>query len=411
MAKSLNKSNISDYFSSKASSIKAENLSPVDKKRISKDHEDKPKEKEANWGKFAKDAFVSLLSAFLFMYMGASIIGFSKYYLFNKMGGTDNNGTPYKPYSTDGKRSKKAGFTPSYQNSQEQSPPLYNAVGGRPVRKGGMKIPNTLQARLASYYKTIFGLDTHAFPYKNSISEKGNDGLTKDIVTWITDSIGFSFSTGRKTLGALLSLLGQSIYGSNCKTMESCKVDGFSGNLIEIIALICIPFVFLIIQGCLGIFTMGTMTYSFLSDIKKVALDFPLLPDIIGEEWSVFFTFLTGLFLIYSWIWMFAIGNTMAFTTGFTFFTQIILLNLFVFIGPLLDKTTRTNIKEVFVKRLPFVFTVVAWFMVESAFEDLGETGGWVVTGSAIGSTLLSIYGLFTGNKSTTPTTPKKGQI
>ena len=75
----------------------------------------------------------------------------------------------------------------------------------------------------------------------------------------------------------------------------------------------------------------------------------------------------------------------------------------------MLQKSIRTNIKEVFVKRLPFVFAVVAWFMSQSAFEDLGETGGWVVTGSAIGCTLLSIYGLFTGNKSTpSQSTPKK---
>ena len=37
MSKSLNKSNISDYFSSTAASVKTENLSPIEKKRISKD--------------------------------------------------------------------------------------------------------------------------------------------------------------------------------------------------------------------------------------------------------------------------------------------------------------------------------------------------------------------------------------
>jgi len=407
MSKSLNKSNISDYFSSKAASVKAENLSPIDMKRISKDDVDKPKKKEANWGKFAKDAFVSLLSALLFMYMGASIIGFSKYYLFNKMGGTNENGPPYKPDSAGEKRSKKAGFTqdtavpPSYQQSQETAPPVYKA-GGRPMRrKGGMKIPNTLQARLSRYYNAIFGLDSYAFPYKNSISDEKGEGLAKDIVTWITDSIAFSFSYGRKALETILSLIGQTIYGSNCKTMESCKVDGFSGNLIEIMALIGIPFVILfltiipVMPVGLGLFTMGTTTYSLLSNIGKVISLDPI--------------FIIGLFFFYSWIWISILFSLSSISSGLTFLTQFILLNLFIFIGPLLEKTTRTNIKEVFIKRLPFVCAVVAWFMSQSAFEDLGETGGWVVTGSAIGCTLLSIYGLFTGNKSTpSQSTPKK---
>jgi hypothetical protein len=407
MSKSLNKSNISDYFSSKVASVKAENLSPIDEKRISKDDVDKPKKKEANWGKFAKDAFVSLLSALLFVYMGASIIGFSKYYLFNKIGGTNENGPPYKPDSTREKRSKKAGFTQdsavpnSYQKSRGVAPTPYKAIGGRSLRKGGMKIPNTLQARLASYYKTIFGLDSYAFPYKNSLSEEKGDGLVKDIVTWITDSIAFSFSTGRKSLETILSLIGQTIYGSNCKTMESCKVDGFSGNLIEVVALIGIPLtiIFLsvipVVPVCLGLFTMGTMAYSFFTDLGKV-----ITLDAI---------FVFGLFFFYSWIWMWILGSISSLSIGLTFLTQFILLNLFIFIGPLLEKTTRTNIKEVFIKRLPFVFAVVAWFMSQSAFEDLGETGGWVVTGSAIGCTLLSIYGLFTGNKSTpAQSIPKK---
>ena len=98
---------------------------------------------------------------------------------------------------------------------------------------------------------------------------------------------------------------------------------------------------------------------------------------------------------------MWILGSISSLSIGLTFITQFVLLNLFIFIGPLLQKSTRTNIKEVFVKRLPLVCAVVAWFMSVSAFEDLGETGGWVVTGSAIGCTLLSIYGLFTGNKST----------
>jgi hypothetical protein len=403
MSKSLNKSNISDYFSSTASSIKTENLSPIDQKRISKDDEDKPKKKKANWGKFAMDAFVSLLSALLFMYMGASIIGFSKYYLFNQMSGKNENGPPYKPDSSNEKRSRKAGniqstFTPQYG----QSPPPAYKVGGSKIRKKGgmnMKIPNTLQARLARYYKTIFGLDTYSFPYKNSLSEEKGDGLVKDIVTWVTDSIAFSFATGRQGLETILSIIGQSIYGSNCKSMESCKVDGLSGNLIEIAALIGIPFIitFLsiipVIPVGLGLFTMGTMAYSFLTDLGKVI------------TFDAIFVF--GLFFFYSWIWMWILGSISSISIGLTFVTQFVLLNLFIFIGPLLQKSTRTNIKDVFIKRLPFVFAVVAWFMSVSAFEDLGETGGWVVTGSAIGCTLLSIYGLFTGNKSTQTSPPK----
>ena len=409
MSKSLNKSNISNYFSSTASSFKKENLSPIDQKRVINDDEDKPKEKKANWGKFAKDAFTSLLSALLFMYMGASIIGFSKYYLFNKMGGTDSKGTPYNPSSSGEKRSRRAGFS-NYKDPQWNTSLFKNSP---PERKGGMKIPNTLQARLSKYYNDVFGLNTYAFPYKNSIRDEKGEGYSKDIVTWITDAIIFSFSNGRKVLETILSLIGQGVYGSKCKTMENCKVDGFSGNLAEIIAIIGIPLsiMFLtiipVIPVSLGLFTMGTMGYSFLSDIKKVALDFPIIPDIVGEEWSIFFTFFAGLFLLYSWIWMFVIGNTMAFTTGITFIIQFILLNLFVFIGPLLEKSTRANIKEVFVKRLPLVCAVVAWFLSQSAFDDLGETGGWVVTGSAIGFTILSIYGLLTGNN-TTPSIPQQ---
>ena len=404
MSKSLNKSNISDYFSSTASSIKTENLSPIDQKRISKDDDDKPKKKKANWGKFAMDAFVSILSALLFMYMGASIIGFSKYYLFNQMGGKNENGPPYKPDSSNEKRNRKAGntgstFPPQYSSSQP-SPP-YKVGGSQSRKKGGMnvKIPNTLQARLARYYKTLFGLDTYSFPYKNSLSEEKGDGLVKDIVTWVTDSIAYSFASGRKLLELVLSLIGQSIYGSNCKSMESCKVDGLSGNLIEIAALIGIPLIitFLsiipVIPVGLGLFTMGTMAYSFFTDLGKV-----ITLDAI---------FVFGLFFFYSWIWMWILGSISSLSIGLTFITQFILLNLFIFIGPLLQKSTRTNIKEVFVKRLPLIFAVVAWFMSVSAFEDLGETGGWVVTGSAIGCTLLSIYGLFTGNKST-PKPPTK---
>ena len=150
----------------------------------------------------------------------------------------------------------------------------------------------------------------------------------------------------------------------------------------------------------MGLFTIGTTWFSFFSEIKKVSLDFPIMPIIVGEEWSILFTFLIGLLLLYSWVWMFIVGNTMALTTGVTFIIQYVLLHLFIFIGPLLEKTTRGNIKEVFIKRLPLVCAVVAWFLSKSAFEDLGETGGWVITGSAIGFTFLSVYGLFTGNKS-----------
>ena len=58
--------------------------------------------------------------------------------------------------------------------------------------------------------------------------------------------------------------------------MESCKVDGLSGNLIEIAALIGIPLIitFLsiipVIPVGLGLFTMGTMAYSFFTDLGKV---------------------------------------------------------------------------------------------------------------------------------------------
>jgi len=384
MSKSLNKSNISNYFSSSTE----ETLSPIDQKRINNDDEDKPKEKHPNWGKFAKDAFTSLLSALLFMYMGASIVGFSKYYLFNKMAGTDVNNSPYKPGSSN--ESAQRGATPVNK-------------GGK---RGGMKDPNSLQARMSRYYNAVFGLNTHAFPYKNSISDEPGESFSKDIVTWITDSMSFSFSTGRKILETLLSLIGQSIYGSNCKSNETCTVDGFSGNLIEILAIVGIPLIitFLtvvpILPVSLGLFTIGTTWFSFFSEIKKVALDFPIMPIIVGEEWSILFTFLIGLLLLYSWVWMFIVGNTMALTTGVTFIIQYVLLHLFIFIGPLLEKTTRGNIKEVFIKRLPLVCAVVAWFLSKSAFEDLGETGGWVITGSAIGFTFLSVYGLFTGNKS-----------
>ena len=205
MSKSLNKSNISDYFSSKAASVKAENLTAIEKKRISKDDNDKPKKKEANWGKFMKDAFISLLSALLFMYMGASIIGFSKYYLFNQMGGKNENGPPYKPDSSNQKRNRKAGNTQSTFPPEYSQFPTSSAQTNPTSTKGGMKVPNTLQARLSSYYNIIFGLNTYAFPYKNSISDEKGEGLTKDIVTWITDSIAFSFSSGRKALELVLS--------------------------------------------------------------------------------------------------------------------------------------------------------------------------------------------------------------
>lgn len=396
MSKSLNKSNITDYFSSTASSIKDENLSAIDKKRQSKDHKDKSKKKQANWGKFAKDAIVSLLSALLFMYMGASIIGFSKYYLFNKMGGTNSEGPPYKEGSKDDSRVRNAGYSRTNIVPPTQSTKF--GVASR-RKRGGMKIPNTLQARLSRYYNTIFGLDTYSFPYKNSLSEEKGDGLAKDIVTWITDSIAFSFSTGRQGLETILSLIGQTIYGSNCKNMETCKVEGFSGNFIEILALIGFPLIVLfltmfpVVPVSLGLFTMGTMSYSFLSDIEKVI--------------SLDAIFVFGLFFFYSWIWMGILLSISSSAIGLTFMAQFILLTLFIFIGPLLQKSTRTNIKEVFIKRLPFVCAVVAAFMSQSAFEDLGDTGGWVLTGSAIGFTLLSVYGLFTGNKSTTPSASK----
>ena len=54
MSKSLNKSNISDYFSSKVASVKAENLSPIDEKRISKDDVDKPKKKRGKLGEICQ---------------------------------------------------------------------------------------------------------------------------------------------------------------------------------------------------------------------------------------------------------------------------------------------------------------------------------------------------------------------
>ena len=66
MSKSLNKSNISDYFSSKVASVKDENLSAIDKKRISKDDVDKPKKKKQIGGNLPK---THLLVFYLHFYL------------------------------------------------------------------------------------------------------------------------------------------------------------------------------------------------------------------------------------------------------------------------------------------------------------------------------------------------------
>ena len=164
---SLNKSKITNFFPSTDNSN--EKQSPIDEKKKEKGvKSSNNKQKKANWGKFVKDMFVNLLSGLLFMYFGASIIGFSKYYLSNEMKGTDQNKPPYKPEpSPNTKRSRNAGFL-----SNLIKPPVSETkVGGNKKQKGGEIPKGNWKGKLQYFYNIIFGLDKWSFPYKNYFTE------------------------------------------------------------------------------------------------------------------------------------------------------------------------------------------------------------------------------------------------
>lgn len=368
MSKLLNKSNISDYFDS---SDKNKNKTPIDAKR--EEAEGSDEKKTTNPKKFVGDLFINLLSAFLFFYLGASILTISKFYLFNKMGGTNINGPPYSPFK--------------------------GKVDVSSV--GGANTLSEIQKRLASYYNSIFGLNTFAFPYKNLYSQSSDKNYGSNFVSWITNALAFSFSSGRMILFTVLSLIGQSVYGDNCTNMKSCQPPNFPGNLIEVIALLTIPFLiflslaFPIGPASIGLFTFLTVGFSMITNIKKVALEIPILADFVGDNWSIFATFLIGLVFIYSWIWMGFVGTTMSLTIGATSIVQSLLLVSFVLVGPLFEKVSRENLKSLMLKRLPLLLTIVFGFLSQSAFKDLGETGGWGITGTAIGFFIITIYTLF----------------
>lgn len=368
MSKLLNKSNYSTSSNN--------NKTPIDAKR--EQSEGSEEKKSTNPKKFVQSLFINLLSAVLFFYLGASILTISKFYLFpkNKMGGTNINGPPYSPFK--GKVD-------------------VSAVGGGNTLSG-------IQLRLASYYNNIFGLNTYAFPYKNQFSQTSEENYGSNFVSWITNALAFSFSSGRMILYTVLSVIGQAVYGDNCADMKSCQPPNFSGNLIEVMALLTIPFMifltlaFPIGPASIGLFTFLTVGFSMITNIKKVALEIPILADFVGDSWSIFATFLIGLVFIYSWIWMGFVGTTMSLTIGATSIVQSLLLGSFVLFGSLLEKESRENLKSLMLKRLPLLLTIVFGFLSQSAFEDLGETGGWGITGTAIGFFIITIYTLF--NKS-----------
>ena len=368
MSKLLNKSN---YLPS--SDI---NKTPIEAKRAQ--IEGDVDKKTTNPKKFVQSLFINLLSAVLFFYLGASILTISKFYLFpkNEMGGININGPPYSP--------------------------LKGKVGVSSV--GGGNTLSEIQKRLASYYNSIFGLNTYAFPYKNKFSQASEESYGSNFVSWITNALAFSFSSGRMILYTVLSLIGQAVYGDNCADMKSCEPQNFPGNLIEVMALLSIPFMiflslaFPIGPTSIGLFTFLTVGFSMITNIKKVALEIPILADFVGENWSILATFVIGLVFIYSWIWMGFVGTTMSLTIGATSIVQSFLLVSFVLLGPLLEKESRENLKSLMLKRLPLLLTIVFAFLSQSAFRDLGETGGWGITGTAIGFFIITIYTLF--NKS-----------
>ena len=368
MSKSLNKSNISNFFDSTNNN---KNKTAIDSKREELGEDDK--KKTTNPKNFISTLFINLLSAVLFFYLGASILTISKYYLIHKMGGTDINAPPYSPLKSKTK---------------------FSTVGG------GNSL-SEIRKRLEYYYNSIFGLNTFSFPYKNSFSQSSDQSYGSNFVSWITDALAFSFSSGRIILETVLSLIGQGVYGDNCQNMKGCQAFNTSGKLIEMIAILAIPFfIFLTIAFpigplSIGLFSLSTIGFSMISNIKKVAFEIPIIADFVGENWSILATFLIGLVFIYSWIWMSFVSATMSLTIGSTYITQLLLLIGFISMGPLMDKESRENIKSLYIKYMPLMLSIIFGFLAPSAFEDLGTAGGWGITGTAIGFLIITLYTLF----------------
>ena len=58
---------------------------------------------------------------------------------------------------------------------------------------------------------------------KNRFSQTSEENYGSNFVSWITNALAFSFSSGRMILYTVLSLIGQAVYGDNCADMKSCQ--------------------------------------------------------------------------------------------------------------------------------------------------------------------------------------------
>jgi len=374
MSKSLNKSTISDLFTSTNKSVDPTNS--IENKKAEKNIiPDKKPPFEKNVGKFMQGLFVNILSAFLFFYFGASIITYSKYYLINTMGGKDHNKVPYV----------------NTLNSTSQTEP-----------ESTDSLPKGNAGKFKYIYNMIFGLSKWSFPYKNYFTES-QDGIMKGVVSWVTESMAYSFSNGRKFIELMLVMLGSGLYSGCSKTdINSCKPKNVVGEVLETLAIICIPLisilltVFPIIPVIFGIFTASTIGFNMFSTIENVALKIPILNELLGQTGAYIATFLTGLILLYSWVWMFFILGGMGLTIGISYITQYLLLGLFFFIGPLLQQSTRKNIVDLCLKKFPLIGLLIFGFLIKPAFDDLGKTAGWGFAGTTIGFAILTIISLFT---------------
>jgi hypothetical protein len=373
MSKTLNKSAISDLFTSTNKSVDPTNS--IENKKAEKNIiPDKKPPFEKNVGKFVGGLFVNILAAFLFFYFGASIISYSKYYLINTMGGKDPNKVPYV-------------------NVMSAPAP---APAPAPSPRGSL--PRDITGKFKHFYNMIFGLNKWRFPYKNYFTES-KDGIMKSLVSWVTESMAFSFANGRKSIELMLVMLGSILYSDCSKTdINSCKPKNVVGEVLETLAIICIPLisilltVFPIIPVILGIFTAGSIGFNMFSNIEKVALKIPLF----GQTGAYIATFLIGLIFLYSWVWLFFILGGMGLTIGISYITQYLLLGLFFFIGPLLQQSTRKNIVDLCFKKIPLIGLLVFGFLIKPAFDDLGKTAGWGFAGTTIGFAILTILSLFT---------------
>ena len=292
-----------------------------------------------NIGSFMLNVLKAIIAVSTYIYLGASILIFSKYYRTNNMQGTDPKGMPY-------------------------------------VKISESKIGGSIKKLAGDLYNTIFGLTGYKFPYNIVDGSTPNPSTFDNIILWFTESMAFSFAMGRNILDKLFKFIGFGIYKNNNKPTSLIEkfLEAFIlilGPAISLFFLHIFPFVY----------TFPSIMYSMIVNFKKVWIGWPV--------------FIIGLFLFFSWFYMSFIFGSIGFNVILTSLGQLILLWLFIMFGVMLLPNWNTSLKNIIFNRLSLVLCIFFGYLTPNAFSDLGEAGGYLFLGATICSILMFLYNLF----------------